>query len=77
MPMRAFVMCLLMAVLCFSDIDGQGVMRLISGTIAVEEKGRVVRVGKVTKMATLLFPPSIATTQLTVLIKHLDPTCAP
>lgn len=33
--------------LLVSGIDGQGDMRLISGIIAVEEKGRVARVGKV------------------------------
>ena len=30
-----------------SDIDGQGAMRLIYGTIVAEEKGRVARAGKV------------------------------
>jgi len=36
-----------------ADIDGQGVMRLISGIIAVEEKDRVARVGKVMKYVSI------------------------
>ena len=44
-------------ILCFfyfcADIDGLGVMRLISGIIAVEEKDRVARVGKVMKYVSI------------------------
>ena len=36
-----------------ADIDGQGVMRLISGIIAVEEKDRAARVGKVMKYVSI------------------------
>jgi hypothetical protein len=48
-------------------------MRLISGTIAAEEKGRVARVGKVIKIAIYFnFLPSIAQQylHLALLIKH-------
>jgi hypothetical protein len=37
-----------------TDIDGQGVMRLISGIIVVEEKGRVARVDKVMKYVPII-----------------------
>ena len=36
-----------------ADIDGLGVMRLISGIIAVEEKDRAARVGKVMKYVSI------------------------
>jgi hypothetical protein len=37
-----------------TDIDGQGGMRLISGIIVVEEKGRVARVDKVMKYVPII-----------------------
>jgi hypothetical protein len=37
-----------------TDIDGQGGMRLISGIIVVEEKGRVARVDKVMKCVPII-----------------------